>query len=74
MKQLDLSKTIFELISQYPELTDTMEKLGFKNITKPGMLETVGRVMTLKKGSLMKNIDMDIIKKELVDQGYELKE
>lgn len=71
---IDLSRTIFELVSEFPELKETMVALGFKDITKPGMLQTAGKFMTLKKGSVMKNIDMETIKKKLLDDGFCVKE
>lgn len=39
-----------------------MKDLGFKDITNPVMLNTVGKVMTIKKGAQMKGIDIDKIK------------
>ncbi|MCY9402440.1 DUF1858 domain-containing protein [Bacillus haynesii] len=43
-----------------------MKEAGFKNITKPGMLETAGRIMTIPKGARMMQIEwshvLDILK------------
>ena len=47
---LDVNQTIYELCNQYPEIMSIMIEIGFENITKPGMLQTAGRVMTLPKG------------------------
>lgn len=61
-------------MTQYPELKEILSTLGFMDITKPLMLQTVGKIMTLKKGALMRNIDYQEIKDKLSDIGYEIKE
>ena len=33
-KKIDLSKPVYDLVKQYPELTDIMVELGFSEITK----------------------------------------
>ena len=38
-----------------------MKSLGFDSIVNPIMLNTVGKVMTIKKGAQMKKIDLDEI-------------
>lgn len=62
--------TIYDLVTAYPEVKDIMVELGFREIIKPGMLQSVGRFMTIEKGSKMKNIDMKIIEKIFFDRGY----
>ncbi|MBT9155576.1 MAG: hypothetical protein DDT37_00543 [Firmicutes bacterium] len=49
-----------------------MVELGFRDITLPGMLQTVGRVMTLEKGSKVKEVPMSLIKEVLRERGFEL--
>ena len=71
-KQIDLKKSIHELVKTYPELKDLMVELGFKDIVLPGMLETAGRIMTLEKGAKMKQIDLQDIVKKLEDKGYKV--
>ncbi|HHY10568.1 MAG TPA: DUF1858 domain-containing protein [Firmicutes bacterium] len=73
-KIIDLKKTVHELIKGDPDLLGIMQELGFAEITKPGMLNTVGRVMTIPKGALMRNLDLEKIKKELEKRGYQVKE
>lgn len=74
MKQVDLNKSVYDLTREFPELIDVLVDLGFKDIAKPGMLNTAGRIMTLDKGAKMKRIDMDTIKAKLADAGFELVE
>ncbi len=72
MKSIDLSQPIQKLCAQYPELIDIMRGLGFTEITKPGMLATAGRFMTIPKGAVMRNIGMDKIRQALKDNGFEM--
>ena len=74
MKSVDLSKPVQKLCTEYPELIDIMRELGFADITKPGMLATAGRFMTLPKGAAMKRIDMDTIRQALEERGFEISE
>lgn len=73
MKELDLSKSLFELVLLYPELKDLMYKLGFKEISKPGMLQTAGRYVTIPKGAQMKHIPMKQIIETFKAQGFTIK-
>lgn len=73
-KLVDLNKTVYELCSEYPELKELLAGLGFHDITKPGMLATAGRFMTIPKGAAMKKIALETIKKTLADYGYTVKE
>jgi hypothetical protein len=72
-KYIDLTKTVHSLCQEYPELIGVLEGLGFKEITKPGMLSTVGRVMTIPKGA-MRGISMDEIRSALLANGFQVKE
>lgn len=71
-KTLDLNKSVYELIKEYPEVAEVMKNLGFESITNPAMLNTAGRIMTIPKGAVMKKIDMDLIEKEFEAQGFEI--
>lgn len=73
-KILDLNRPVRDLINEYPETSEIMKELGFESITNPAMLNTVGRFMTVKKGSVMKNIDLDKIKEAFRSKGFEIKE
>lgn len=73
MKELDLSKSLFELVTLYPEVKDLMYKLGFDGITKPGMLQTAGRYVTIPKGAKMKHIPMEKIIEAFEANGFTVK-
>ncbi|MFO7636520.1 MAG: DUF1858 domain-containing protein [Clostridia bacterium] len=74
MKQVDLGKTVYELCAEDPEILDLMKELGFTGITDPGMLHTVGRVMTIPKGARMKGLDLGEIRRKILGKGYSIKE
>jgi selenophosphate synthetase-related protein len=73
-REIDINKSIFELCNEYPEIPEILSSLGFKDITKPGMISTAGRFMTLPKGAKAKGIDLEKIKQEFIRLGYEIKE
>ena len=69
-KVLDLDASVLSLCEKYPELLAILHDIGFSDITKPGMLNTVGRFMTLTKGAAMKKISMETIVRALQEHGY----
>lgn len=69
-KIINLNETVYEIYMKYPEISDILYQLGFHDIVKPGMINTVGRVMTLRKGATMKKIDFEVIEQNLLDKGY----
>ena len=73
-KILDLKKTVYELYVEYPEIVDQLVKLGFRDIVKPGMLQTAGRFMTIPKGAAMKKIELEKIKETFIKNGYQIME
>lgn len=73
-KVLDLNRPVRDLINEYPEAAEIMKELGFESIINPSMLNTVGRFMTIKKGSVMKKIDLDKIKEAFQSKGFQIKE
>lgn len=73
-KILDLSKSVYELCSTAPETAEILASLGFTDITKPGMLQTAGRFMTIPKGAAMKKINLETVKKAFEEKGFSIKE
>ena len=71
---IGLDETVYDLVSRYDEIRDIMVEAGFGNITKPGMLQSVGRVMTIRKGAVMKGIDIGDIKALFLQHGFILEE
>ncbi|MDM5155654.1 DUF1858 domain-containing protein [Bacillus sp. DX1.1] len=73
-KMIDFSQTVCDLAIEYPEIIPILKELGFEHITKPGMLQTAGRVMTIPNGCRMKGISFDIVKKTFKNNGFNIKE
>jgi hypothetical protein len=71
-KTIDLSKNVFEVCRDNPDVIEIMKSLGFESIADPAMLSTVGRFMTIPKGAAMKNVSLDIIKEVFKNKGYDI--
>lgn len=73
MREIDFSKTLFELVTEYPEVKQIMSELGFNAINQPGMLQTAGRYMTIPKGAQMKKIPLEQIVAAFETSGFIVK-
>lgn len=67
---LDLRRSVYELCTANPEIQPILAELGFTDISKPGMLATAGRFMTIPKGAKLKRLSMDHIKQAFISRGY----
>ena len=74
MNVIDFKKTVYELCSENKDIAEILSEIGFKDITKPGMINTAGRFMTIPKGAKAKGFNIEEIKKEFIKRGYEIKE
>ena len=73
MREIDFSKTLFELVTEYPEVKQIMSELGFNAINQPGMLQTAGRYMTIPKGAQMKKTPLEQIVTAFETSGFIVK-
>ena len=71
-KKLDLSKSVYDLVTEYPEVVDIMKELGFSEITNKVMLNSVGKIMTIPKGAKMKSVSMIDIVGAFMKAGFTL--
>ena len=71
-KKLDLSKSVYDLVTEYPEVADIMKELGFSEITNKVMLNSVGKIMTIPKGAKMKGVSMVDIVGAFMKAGFTL--
>lgn len=69
---LDLSRTVFDLTQEYPNLIPILKELGFNEITNPALRHSVGRVMTIPKGAAHKGIPMEKVRTALQEAGFVL--
>ena len=72
MIKIQSDASVYDLVTAYPKIQEIMVSLNFKDIVKPGMLQTAGRVMTLKKGAALKKIDWETMKDTFKKNGFEL--
>ena len=71
-KKIDFNSSVYELTKQYPELIEILSSIGFTEIRKKFIRESVGKLMTIPKGAKMKGISMDLITDTLISNGFEL--
>lgn len=71
-KIIDFSVPIKKLADEYPDFVQIMYDCGFTRIKIPGLLKTVGRVMTIPLGAQAMKIDLDKIKKAFEAKGYKV--
>jgi len=69
-QSLDLTRNVHDLCTEHPQLLAVMAEIGFSDITKPGMLNTAGRFMTIPMGAKMKGLSMDDIIHKLESAGF----
>lgn len=72
MKELNTKLSVYELTQLAPDIIDIMAELGFKDILLPGMIQTAGKFMTLKKGADLRKIPWAQIEKAFALKGYTL--
>ena len=68
-KKIDLNRSVYDITKTYPEVIDIMVNLGFDEIKKPAMLNSVGRIMTIPKGAKSKGISIPVVIAELIKNG-----
>lgn len=71
-KIIDFSLPIKKLAQEYPDFIDVMYEAGFTRIKIPGLLATVGRVMTIPLGAQAMKLDLDKIKASFEAHGYKV--
>lgn len=72
MRTLDMNRPVADLVRENPELAEILKELGFTEIVKPLMLNTVGRMMTIPKGADAKDISLRHVVETLREKGYVL--
>lgn len=72
--KINLNETMYQLLKKDEKLKTIFYELGFTDIVKPMMLNTAGRVMTLKAGASFKKIALTDIIEKLKENGYEVED
>lgn len=74
MIKININETVYSLVTKYPNIKEVMVTLGFSQITNPISLQTIGKIMTLKKGAKVKQIDIASLQEAFLAHGYILEE
>ncbi len=69
-KRINLDASVHDTVEAFPEVKDIMVELGFSEIVKPGMLDTMGRIMTLRTGSAAKGVDVGRMAAAFQEHGF----
>ena len=51
MTKISLTMPVHDLVAAHPDIVPIMVQMGLDGVTQPGLLNTVGRFMTLEKGA-----------------------
>jgi DUF438 domain-containing protein len=71
-KTISLDESVYEICSKYPEAAEILAQLGFRDVTKPGILNTVGKLVTIPHGAAMRGLDLSAVTAALQDHGFEI--
>jgi len=72
MMKIHADQSVYEICTKYPEIKSVLAEIGFTQLLNPIQFQTVARVMTLRKGSVLRQIDLQVIQAKLHEHGYEL--
>lgn len=70
---IDVNESVYNVIEKNPELLPLLVELGFKPLNNPTMLNSLGRMTSIRKGSKLINQPLGKIVQELQWNGYEVK-
>ena len=74
MNTIYLEDSVYTTLQNHPEVKELLIELGFTPLSQPHMVQTVGRITSLKKGSKIAKIPLDTIIRQLELNGYIVKE
>lgn len=72
MVKISLTTPVHDLVVAHPDIVPIMVQMGLDGVTQPGLLNTVGRLMTLEKGARMKHIPLAQLIETLTQAGFEV--
>jgi len=70
MKEIDLTKSIYQLTEEHPALIEILKELGFIGAALPVVRKTLGKKTTLPEGCSKQKKDMDTVIHHLESLGY----
>ncbi len=73
MKEIDLTKSLYDLTEEFPELIEVLKGIGFLGVANPVARNTMGRETTVPQGCQKMGLDMAEVVKTLTEAGFEVK-
>jgi hypothetical protein len=74
MKEIDLSKSVYELTETFPELIDILKEMGFLGVGNPIARKTLGRVTTIPQGCQKQGKNLAEVVKKLEEKGFKARQ
>lgn len=71
-QSIDLRQTVYNLVNENPRLKDILYDLGFTELKKKTMLNSMAKLVTLPKASKVKKIPMDKVITTLKENGFSI--
>lgn len=72
-KVIDLNKSMYEICSKDPDAAALLAEAGFRDIVRPGMLLTAGKLLTVPKGAACKGISLKTVVEKFLRHGYKIR-
>lgn len=69
-KSIDLTRTLFDLTEEYPELIDIFYQIGLEGVIHPEMRRTGGKNIRVIEGFKHHNISPEEAVKTLAEKGF----
>lgn len=69
-KTLDLKKSVYELIQEYPEVVQILSSVGFSEVENKVAQHTVAKVMTIPQGAAIKHIALGHVIRAFRKAGF----
>lgn len=74
MKEISLHDTVYDTVTNHPDVREVIISLGFAPLRDDRMLATAGRMMTLGRAAKQFGLSYETIAKTMEAHGFTLKE
>lgn len=69
---INIDQPVYEIVKTHPEILDVLIDLGFKPLANPALLQSIGRVTSLRQGAKIINKPLASIIEVLEWNGYQI--
>ncbi len=70
---IDLDLPVYQTLQDHPEILDLLVDLGFKPLKNPVMVNSLGKVTSLRQGASLIQLDLNVLITSLDQNGYLIK-